>query len=67
MLVVVSPAKKLNMSHINKLKKKTPTEVHSATFFILFTEFSSSLIKRITSAPKRGKKIVNDNKGISVI
>ena len=49
------------------LKRKTPIDVHKATFLILFTEFSSSLIKRITKAPNKGKKIVNDNKGISVI
>ena len=52
---------------INKLIRKTPIEVHKATFFILFREFSSYLTKRITKAPKRGRNIVNDSSGISVI
>jgi len=57
----------IKLKPINKLKRKTPTEVHKATFLILFKEFSSSLIKRITKAPKSGRNIVNDSSGISVI
>ena len=44
-----------------------PIEVKSADHFILFDVTSSSLMKSIIIPPTRGKKIITDSKGQSII
>ena len=54
-------------NQIKQLKTKVPIDVQSAAHLILLDVVSSSLIKKIIKAPIRGKKIVAEIIGQSII
>ena len=56
-----------NCNHIKQLNIKVPIEVHKAAHLILLLDEQSYFMKKIINIPNRGRKIVTEIKGHSII
>ena len=55
------------MNIVIKLNIKVPSDVNSADHLMLLDDSSSSLIKRIIKPPTKGRNIITESKGQSII